>query len=299
MKKGHPLFGRDAILRMKMKNVVYIFAALLMSCGIVAGQSATPEPGSTAAAPSSYSHQPQAGSEQERDDYLAASAAAKGANLESAADGFAARYPESELRVYLYAQTMLQYQAENNVPKLLATAEKVLALNPNHPVALALSALALADNLEASDPDRASKVEEIKRRGNRAIHGAQNGYVPPASATAEQAAQYRRTLQSMAYSALGIMRLKTGDDAGAEKDLINALALNKVRPDPYLWYHLALAQDHRRQYSAALNSVEQALQLASSSPELQKLAEIEHDRLSGLAGRAPRTQNGTGANPPQ
>jgi tetratricopeptide (TPR) repeat protein len=187
---------------------------------------------------------------------------------------------------------------ENNAAKVLAAAEKVLALNPNHSVALALSALALADSLEANDPDRARKVDEIKRRGSRAIHGVQTGFVPPASATAEQVAQYRRTLQSMAYSAIGIMKLKTGDDAGAEKDLITALAMNKAQPDPSLWYHLALAQDHRKQYSAALNSVEQALQLASSNPDLQKLAEIEHDRLSGLAGRAPRSPN-TGAQAPR
>jgi Tfp pilus assembly protein PilF len=87
----------------------------------------------------------------------------------------------------------------------------------------------------------------------------------------------------MAYSALGIMKLKTGDDAGAEKDLKTASELAIVRPDPYVWYHLALAQDHRKKYTAALNSVEQALQLASSNPELQKLAEAEHERLAGLA----------------
>jgi Tfp pilus assembly protein PilF len=123
------------------------------------------------------------------------------------------------------------------------------------------------------------------------------GFVPPASATPKQAALYRNAVRAMAYSALGIMKLKTGDDAGAEKDLITALALNKVRPDPYLWYHLALAQDHRRRYSAALNSVEQALQLASSNPELQKLAEIEHERLDGLAGRTPGRGSGRGAQP--
>jgi tetratricopeptide (TPR) repeat protein len=282
---------------MKMKKVLYTLAVLFMSSGIVAGQSAPQEPGPAVAAPVAYSR-PQAGSEQERDDYLAASNAARGADLEAAAEGFAARYPESELRVYLYAQSMQQYQVENNASRVLAAAEKVLAINPNHSVALALSALALADSLEANDPDRARKVEEIKRRGSRAIHGVQTGFVPPASATVEQAAQYRRALQSMAYSATGIMKLKTGDDAGAEKDLVTALALNKARPDPSLWYHLALAQDHRRQYSAALNSVEQALQLASSNPELQKLAEIEHDRLSGLAGRAPRSPN-TGAQAPR
>jgi tetratricopeptide (TPR) repeat protein len=282
---------------MKMKKVLYTLAVLFMSSGIVAGQSAPQEPGPAVAAPVAYSR-PQAGSEQERDDYLAASNAARGADLEAAAEGFAARYPESELRVYLYAQTMQQYQVENNASRVLAAAEKVLAINPNHSVALALSALALADSLEANDPDRGRKVEEIKRRGSRAIHGVQTGFVPPASATVEQAAQYRRALQSMAYSATGIMKLKTGDDAGAEKDLVTAMALNKARPDPSLWYHLALAQDHRRQYSAALNSVEQALQLASSNPELQKLAEIEHDRLSGLAGRAPRSPN-TGAQAPR
>ena len=59
----------------------------------------------------------------------------------------------------------------------------------------------------------------------------------------------------MAYSALGIMKLKTGDDAGAEKDLKTAAELDKVRPDPYIWYHLALAQDHRKKYAAALSSV--------------------------------------------
>jgi len=283
---------------MMMKKVVYTLAALLMTCGMIAGQSPMPDQSTAAAAPS-YDGRPQAGSEQERNDYLSASAAVKGAALEAAASDFASRYPESQLRVHLYAQTMLEYQAENNESRLLAAAEKVLALNPNHSVALALSALALADSLEANDPARANKIEEIKRRGNRAIYGIETGYVPSASASPEQAAQYRNMVQSLAYSALGIMRLKTGDDAGAEKDLINALALNKLRPDPYLWYHLALAQDHRRQYSAALNSVEQALQLASSNPELQKLAEIEHDRLSGLAGRAPRSSNNTGANPRQ
>ena len=46
---------------------------------------------------------------------------------------------------------------------------------------------------------------------------------------------YKTTLQSMAYSALGIMKLKTGDDAGAEKDLKVATELAKFRPDGHAW----------------------------------------------------------------
>lgn len=282
-----------------MKKILCTFAAFfLISSGMIAGQSgASEEP--PASSSGAYGRTPQARSEQERADYLTASSAITGASLEAAAADFAARYPESELRVYLYAQTMQSYQEENNAPKLLAMAEKVLALDPNHSMALVLSATVLADNLEAGDHDRARKVEEIKRNANRAIYGVNTGFVPPSSASSEQVALYRSTLQSMAYSALGIMKLKTGDDAGAEKDLVTAVALNKIHADPYLWYHLALAQDHRRQYSAALNSVEQALQLASSNPELQKLAEIEHDRLSGLAGRVHRSPGSIGAQSPQ
>jgi len=81
-------------------------------------------------------------------------------------------------------------------------------------------------------------------------------------------------------------------ESGAEKDLKAATELAKIRPDGYAWYHLALAQDHRKKYAAALGSVEQALQLASSDPELQKLAEVEHERLTGLA-RGPRNGSPT------
>jgi tetratricopeptide (TPR) repeat protein len=241
---------------------------------------------------------PVARTQQERNDYLGAAQARTGAALESAAAGFAQQYPQSQLRAYLYAQAMQAYQRENNGPKVLAMAEQVLALNPNHSVALVLTATALADALNNTDRDRERKIDAIKRAANRAIHGIDNGFVPPPTASPEDAARYRATLQSMAYSALGIMRLKTGDDAGAEKDLATALSLDRLRPDASLWYHLALAQDHRRKYSSALNSVEQALQLASSNPELQKLAEIEYDRLAGLAGRAPRPQSDAGATIP-
>jgi tetratricopeptide (TPR) repeat protein len=96
----------------------------------------------------------------------------------------------------------------------------------------------------------------------------------------------------MAYSAIGIMKLKTGDDAGAEKELKMAADLAKIRPDAYIWYHLALAQDHRKKYTAALGSIQQALQLASSDPELQQLAEVEYARLTGLA-KGMRNQTST------
>jgi|ERR1051326_710642 tetratricopeptide (TPR) repeat protein len=226
---------------------------------------------------------PRARTQQERNDFNRAYALAGAAAAEAAADDFSNKYPESELRRYLYSSAMLQYQREENPARMLAMGEKVLTLDPDNPLALVLTATAEADSLVDHDRDRERKIGIIKRNAGRAIQVAETGYRSSDSSTG----LYKTTLQSMAYSALGVMKLKTGDDAGAEKDLKIASELAKARPDPYVWYHLALAQDHRKKYTAALNSVEQALQLASSNPELQKLAEAEHERLAGLA-KGPR-----------
>lgn len=242
---------------------------------------------------------PPAGSEQERDDFNAAFAVNGAAATEAAASDFAAKYPRSDLRRYLYSKAMRDYELENNPAGTLAMAKKVLALDPNDAVALTLTATVLADGLKTAEADHAKQVDEIRRTANRAIESVGSGFIPPAGATPQQVAVYRTTLQSMAYSALGVMELKTGDDAAAERDLVRAAVLKKITPDPYVWYHLALAQDHRKKYAAALNSVQQALQLSSSHPHLQRLAEIEFDRLSGLAGQRPHSDDSSGAEPPQ
>jgi tetratricopeptide (TPR) repeat protein len=228
---------------------------------------------------------PRAKSQQERNDFIAAYALSDAATEEAAANDFAAKYPASELRHYLFSSAMLKYQRENNPARMLVMGEKVLELDPDNPMALVLTATAIVDGLNERDRDRERKMTVIKRNAMRAIQVAETGY---AGNSTESAAAYKTTLESMAYSALGLMKLKVGDDAGAEKDLKAAVDLATVRADPYLWYHLALAQDHRKKYAAALSSVEQALQLSSSDPELQKLAEVEHERLAGLT-RGVRT----------
>lgn len=272
-----------------------LLIGLLVLCavGICASASELPWQNGTSssegntAQPAPEAAHPLAKSQQERDDFNRAYALTRASVAEAAATDFSVRYPESDLRHYLYSNAMLQYQRENNPAKMLEMGDKVLTLDPDNPLALVLTATAVADSLgDRGDRDRERKVGVVKRNANRAIQVAESSF---GSSELPGAQLYKATLQSMAYSALGIVKLKTGDDAGAEKDLLAAADLSKIRPDPYVWYHLALAQDHRKKYTAALSSVEQALQLASSNPELQKLAEAEHERLYGLA-RGPRNE---------
>jgi len=278
------------MLLKKISPVLFwLFVTAALSPGVLCAQTASN---------SSEAPQLHAKSQQEADDYQSARAAGSGATLEQAARAFAARYPGSELRQRLFDRAMRQYQRENNSAGMLAMGELVLTLKPDDPLALVLTATALADNLSPSDPDRERKLAEIKKNASRAVAILETGSTPDTSA-AGQAALYKNTLRSMAFAALGMMRLKNGDYAEAEKDLKTAADLTKIRPDAYVWYHLALAQDHRKRYPAALNSVEQALQLASSNPDLQKMAEAEHDRLNRLTGRSKESPESGGAQPPQ
>ena len=266
--------------------------SLFMVCALAVGGWSLQQSPTTPAQPKPAAKRPpQAKSQAEYKDYNTAYAITGGAAMEKAANDFAAKYPQSELTSYLYSKAMHEYQNENQPDKMLTMGEKVLALDPDNPIALVLTATVLSDSLSDSDPDRQQKIAEIKKNANRALESVDSSFTPPASATPEQVTAYKGTLLSMAHSAIGIMDLKTGDDGSAEKELQSAADLNKTQPDPYIWYHLALSQDHQSKYAAALASVNQALRYTSSNPDLDKLAQGERDRLMKLTGTQPPQPN--------
>jgi tetratricopeptide (TPR) repeat protein len=259
----------------------------LLLCLSAALSAQQPASGSGKAAQPAGKHIPQAKTKAEFADYNAAYAVAGGAASEKAAEDFSVKYPDSELKSFLYSKAMHEYQTENNKTKIQAMGEKVLQLDPDNPIALVLTATVMADTLADSDVDRAAKVATIKKNGEHALQTINSDFAPGANVSPEQLAAYKKTLQSMAYSALGIVALKSGDDAGAEKELKTAAAANPGQPDPYVWYHLALAQDHQKKYAEALVSVNQAVQYAASDPDLAVLAQGELARLRTLNQVAP------------
>ena len=289
-----------------MKAVSWVLTILLAGTLALAQQpSATPAPQAQTAG----KRPPQAKTQQEYKDYNTDYALTGGTAVEKAANDFAAKYPQSELREYLYSKAMHEYQNENNSARMLVMGEKVLALDPDNSIALVLTATVLADSLSDADQDREQKIAEIKKNSGRALETVDTGFTPPPNATPEQIQAYKNTLQSMAHSAMGIMELKTGNDSGAEKDLHLAADLNKTQPDPYIWYHLALAQDHlatgmadkheqQKKYVDALASVNQALQYTASNPDLGRLASGERERLQKLASVSTPVPGET-SKPPQ
>ena len=264
-----------------MKKI--LFMLVISGCAVLCAQ----QPGGGAKpAQSPAKHVAQAKTPQEYKDYTAAYALSGGEAVEKAADDFAAKYPASELKIFLYEKAMHEYQSVNNQPKVLATGQKVLQLDPDNAVALVLTANALSDNLSESNPDP-QKAAEIKKNAGHALEVLSGNFSPNTNATPEQIEAYKKTLQGLAHSALGITAMKMHDDAGAEKELKAAADVNPAQPDPFVWYHLSLAQDHQKKYSEALVSVNQAVASAASNPEIGGLAKDERERLLTLTGGSP------------
>ncbi|HKR94816.1 MAG TPA: hypothetical protein VJW55_05620, partial [Candidatus Angelobacter sp.] len=220
----------------------------------------------------------QAKTAQEFKDYNAAYATSGGAAVEKAADDFAAKYPASELRVLIYEKALHDYQAETNQPKILATGEKVLKLDPENAIALVLTASVLSDGLNESNPDQQS-VAEIRKNATHALNILDRNFSSVANVTPKQAEAYKKTLQAIAHSALGITALKLHDDAGAEKELKAAAAANTAQPDPFVWFHLSLAQDHQGKYKEALEAINRAAQYAKQDPHLAEMVRGEQEHL--------------------
>jgi len=88
---------------------------------------------------------------------------------EKAADDFAAKFPDSELRAVLYKSAMHGYQQANNADKMMDMSRKVLNYDPDDPEALLGVAQVLAERTRDTDLDKDQRLAEAKKDAQRAL----------------------------------------------------------------------------------------------------------------------------------
>ena len=161
-----------------MKRAAIIMAML----GITASSFAQDKPAQNApaaqAAKPAGKRPPQAKTQPEFDAYKAAAALTDPAAQEKAADDFATKFPDSELRQLLYKAVMHGYQQANNADKMMEMAQKILTYDADDPEALLGVAQVLAERTRDTDLDKDQRLAEAKKRcaalpGNRG-HGHSN-----------------------------------------------------------------------------------------------------------------------------
>jgi tetratricopeptide (TPR) repeat protein len=250
-----------------------------------AGQAA-PAAGQAAAAPQGK-RKPQAKTKPEYDAYNEAIKLTDPAALEKAADDFAAKFPDSELRVSLYSVALDRYQS--NQAKMMDMARKVLAIDPDDPGALVRLAQGLLDSTRDTDLDKDQKFAEAKKNAEHALVTVETD-VPTAGYPPEQVSAFKSLVRSDAYFVLGMVPFKSNSWGDAEVNLRKSIEAFPQQPDAFTNLELGVALDMQNKYPEAMKYVDRAVELTKDRADsgVGKAARDEKDRLVQLSsGAAP------------
>ncbi len=239
--------------------------------------------GQAAAAAPAGKRPPQAKTQPEFDAYKLAAALTDPAAQEKAADDFATKFPDSELRPLLYKSVMAQYQQANNPDKMLAMAQKVLTFDPDDPEALLGVAQVLAERTHPTDLDKDQRLAEARKDAQRSLETV-NTDVPTAGVAPEKLAQYKGFVQSEAYAILGTLDFNAKAWADAEGNLKKSIDAFPQQPDPVAVFRLSVSLDMQNKYPDALKYADQAVDLTKPGTGAGDAARKEKDRLVQLIG---------------
>ena len=279
-----------------MKRRAVVIAVLGMCVGVwaqdkPATQSAPAGQAAAAAAPQGK-RPPAAKTQPEFEAYQAAMGLSDPAAAEKAADDFATKFTDSELRVVLYKAAMQKYQGANNADKMLDMAHKAVSFDADDPEALVGVAQVLAERTRDTDLDKDQKLAEAKKDAERALITIDTD-VPTTGYPPDKLAQFKGFLRSEAYAVLGTLASNARNWPEAETNLRKSIdAFPEV--DSVAALRLAVALDMQNKVPEALKYANQAVDLTKDRPDSPagKAARSEQDRLTKLSsGSAPGAKN--------
>lgn len=274
-----------------------VLGAVLGVCGTSLAQNSAaqnpptgqPAPSAGQSAAPTGKRPPKVNSQEEFTAYKAAAALTDAAALEKAADDFAAKYPDSELRPLLYRSAMQHYQSANNADKMIDMSKKVLAIDPDDPEALVGAAQVLAERTHDTDLDRDQRLAEARKDAERALETVDTD-IPASGYPPEQLASYKGYLRSEAYAVLGKLSSDAKNWSQAETELRKSIDAFPQQVDSIAVLRLAVALDMQNKIPEALKYADQAVELTKDRPDsgAGKAARDEKDRLTKLnVGSSP------------
>ena len=226
---------------------------------------------------------------QESDAFKTALGVNDPAAAEKAADDFATKYPDSEVRVLLYKAAMQKYQQSNNADKMLEMGQKALALDADDPEALVGVSTVMAERTRDTDLDKDQKLAEAKKDAERALVTVDTD-VPTSGYPPEKIAQYKGFIRSEAYAVIGTLAYNAKNWPEAVTNLQKSIEAFPEQVDSVAVLRLAIALDNENKIPEALKYANQAVDLTKDRPDSAagKAARAEQDRLTKLnSGTAP------------
>jgi tetratricopeptide (TPR) repeat protein len=255
--------------------------------------SSTPATGNTvpnSPQPAHTKGAPQAKTQEEFKAYQDVVAKTDTTQMEQAADTFAQKFPNSDLRVVLYNALMNTYRNGGATDRAIAVGRKAIAIDPTDPVPNVMVALSLAQTTRDTDLDKDDRLNEATKDAQRAIDNVDTGMAIPPNTPPEKVQAAKNSITQMAYETEGTVAMLEKDFPAAEAAFRKGLEVNKAEPDGVLYLRLAIALDNQKKYPEAMEATENAIKYNQAGSEAQNLANQEKVRLQKLTGStAPAT----------
>ena len=216
--------------------------------------------------------------------YKAAAALTDPAAAENAANDFAVKFKDSELRIVLFKNVMRDYQRAGNSDKIIEMGRKALAIDGDDPEALVTVAGELAEKTRDTDLDKDQRLDEAMKMAQKAVQTVDTDVAIPQGTPQDQVDAYKSQLRSFAFSIIGTLEFKKDNFADAETDLRKSIDAFPSAPDPVVVLRLAISLDRQNKYADALKEANRAVDMTQETTSAGKLARQERDRLTQLAG---------------
>jgi tetratricopeptide (TPR) repeat protein len=268
---------------MKRTAIITIIAVVGISAGSLGQSKAAAQNVPAQATAPAGKRPPQAKTQPEFDAYKAAAAITDAAAQEKAADDFATKFPDSELRPLIYKAVLHSYQQANNAEKMMAMSQKVLSFDPDDPEALLGVAQVLAERTRDTDLDKDQRIAEARKNAQRALVTVDTD-VPSSGYPPEQLSAFKGYLRSEAYAIIGTLDFNAKAWADAEGNLRKSIDAFPQQPDPIAIFRLSVALDMQNKYPEALKFANQAVDLTKPGTGAGDAARKEKDRLIQLIG---------------
>jgi len=284
-----------------MKRTAVILAVLSIALCAAAQNSGQPAqqtpPAAGQAAPAQGAtppakHPPQAKTQAEFDAYNVVVKNTDPAAFEKAADDFATKFPDSELRVLLYKAALRNYQSVNNGEKTEAMGRKVLSFDGDDPEALVMVAEVIAERTRDTDLDKDQRYDEATKMALKATSTVDTDVNVPPGTPQDKLDAYKGLLRSNAYSIVGTIAYKKENYPAAQENLQKSIDAYPAQLDPVVVLRLALSLDKQQKYPEALKVANHAVEVAQAqnNATVVTVAQRERDRLQQLTGGAPPAQ---------
>lgn len=208
---------------------------------------------------------------------------------------FLAKYPDSLLRMPVYAAGAEAYQVQRNFEKAIEYGERALELNPRYAGALLLVADSLALSAVPTQLDYQQRLTRAENYVQQALEVLPDmlATMPRRPETPEEEFdRQRKYFEAQPHAILGFVYLRRNENGKAEEELKLATDLNQWRPDPVDFQRLGYAHLRQKEYAEAESAFRRCVELGGpAGSDCQRRADQAQQMLKTQAPpEAPKPQ---------